>query len=288
MERSKGNIALLITAAAWGTAVFPLKIVSHDVSALVVVALRYLLAAILLGVYLMWRKQPLFYRASHGLGIGLLLFFFALTITWGAAHTAAITTSFLQEMRSIFVPLLLLVLFRQRLALRTIIGMAITLLGVYVLVGIPHSAGAIAITAATFLAAIQIIAIERAGKSEYPYVLCFQQLMVVGVLAAIAAFVTNQNLAVPLHSVRMLVYLGLVPTLLAYFLQTYGQRLVRSDRASLLLNCAPVFTFLVSIFLQPSLFTGQIAAGLALVMLAVVLGELRHLPHLRLAHIART
>ena len=288
MERVKGNIARIVTAAAWGTAIFPLQLVSHNVSPLVIVAIRYLLAATLLGGYLAWRRQPLLHGISRGVALGALLFLFAVTITWGASHTPALTASFLQETRGVLVPLLLLLFYGTRLSRRTLLGMAITLLGVYVLVGIPHATGQYVIVGATLLSALQIIVIDRAGHGEYPYVFCFQQLLVTGLLATIAALVTRQSLALTPTAVGVLLYLSIVPTLLGYFLQSYGQRLIRADRASLLLNLAPVFTLLLSLYIQPLLFNGQIAAGLALVMLAVILGELRHLPHLKTAHVART
>lgn len=68
--------------------------------------------------------------------------------------------------------------------------------------------------------------------------------------------------------------LGLLPTVLAYLLYTYGLARVESSRASIMTTIEPVIAVLMGVFLFGDLLTFWQSAGILLVLLAVVIVNL--------------
>jgi len=107
-----------------------------------------------------------------------------------------------------------------------------------------------------------------------PWKLALQQFTVVGVAILLVAVVLQRSLAVPDRATLLtIVYLALIPTLLAYGLQLFCQRIASSGRTALILALEAPLAAAFAWSLGAESFRWAGAAGGSMMLVAVVVAD---------------
>jgi drug/metabolite transporter (DMT)-like permease len=275
-ERLRGDLALLACAIGWGTT-FPLtRLALEDASPLVLVAARFLLAALLL---LRWGFYPdprgLVRALPVGLWLGLLLTGGYALQTYGLTLISASRSAFLTAFYVLFTPLFDWIVNRRRPPWPPLAGAPIALGGVALMTGggwrgVPGLGDLVTLACAAMFAA-QIVALGSALRRHRARQLLFLQIAVCGLLSLTAAPWLEAPRLVPTgRLIGAILFLGIVATVLLLGLQAYGQRHTTPTRAAILFSSEPVWAALFAALLGEQLATHEIAgAGLVLVGLVV-------------------
>jgi|GEM_PF-7075577 len=221
-------------------------------------------------------KKPLPWNKGIILGllIGIVLLFqnFAL-LTLGAGRGA-----FLAYTYSIFIPPLQLLITKKPLHIGSIIGLAITLSGVFIMVS-PQtqnmSVGDLFILLSSFLFSFYMILIDKFGKTEpfWPYMSI--QFMTVAVISVILSLLFEN---IPPHlnsgSIYSLLYLIVFGTLIASSIQVYFQYRTTPTRAAIILSLEGVFAALLAYMLGKQHMTSHEIWGACIIIAGVLMCEL--------------
>src|SRR5262249_2858117 len=165
--------------------------VDELLSSLTLIALRMPVALVLLGL---WQPavllRPTRFEHAGGLLLGGVFFAGFVLQTWGLAYTTPALSAFFTSLCSAWVPLLALFALGQRVAMLTLLGLAVGLAGCAVLVdGWNLGPGEWLTLVASLLFAAQVLVLDRLGQRFKPSHLSAGFLAAAGLLAALAAVV---------------------------------------------------------------------------------------------------
>lgn len=231
--------ALFLTATAWGSTFFLTKQSLAWVDPLVLVGYRFSAAALLLLLGLAARRRGVLENARRGLILGIVLCVVLVAQTIGLGYTRASNSGFITGTSVVFVPLIALVVSRSVPRPPTMIAVAACILGLLLLTsGVRGFNRGDALTLlCAFAAGVHILlvdSIRRRGTD--PYILGVQQFAVVGTLSLFMGAILQRPFVVERRETALVIlYLALVPTLLAYVIQLVAQRHTSPTRTALIL-----------------------------------------------------
>ncbi len=278
------DAGLVYCAAVWGSTFYIVKDALSGVDPVAMVAHRFLLAALLLAPWALSRRA----RARHlgeSLILAVLLFALYATQTVGLGYTSAANSGFITGLFVIFVPLFLLVFLRQPPTPVQWGASALALAGLWLLTGGVRSANfgdlITLVSAATYAA--HLLATDRYVRADAdPVVLAFHQFWMCGLMAALWCLAAGRPLAVATEgAARTIMFLAVAPTLSAFFIQMYAQKTVPPVKVSLIFSLEPVFAALFAWTLGGERFVPAAGLGGALIVAAMMSGELSKLSLLK-------
>jgi drug/metabolite transporter (DMT)-like permease len=276
-------LGLLVTSIIWGSGFVVMKHSVEDVGPLYLLAWRFTVAAACLLVFFFPELRRL--RKSDlrpGIILGAWLFVSYLTQTYGIKYTTASNNAFITAFYVILVPFIHPVLNRGRgvqarlrgrhlaAAFTAIIGIGLLSLDSTFTVRLGDGL--------TFLCsicyAVHMVLLGRDAPDHRPIVLTMLQMIVCAALSWIAAPIFEglppwESLT-PSFAAGIL-YLGIFSTMVCFLLQTWGQRYLPPQAASILLSMECVFGAAFSIALLGDPFTVRIFAGFVLMFGAVMI-----------------
>ncbi|MEM8603592.1 MAG: DMT family transporter [Cyanobacteria bacterium P01_H01_bin.121] len=267
-------ILLLLTPVVWGTSFPLLKGVVADLSPGVILAVRFMVAAIAVAPWLR-HAQPKLVRA--GLLLGSLYFTeCALTLT-GLQTIPASRSAFIVSLNAVFVPLFSLVLGRQ-LSQQILWAAGVAVLGIGLM---SWDGGGLQVgDVLTFMGAIgiaiYILLLERIASQHPTLPLVAVQLMVMASFSTLWALpdVFAQTQAIATHFGTLL-YVGLVITAGPIWTQALAQRWVPSYKAALIYTLEPVFAALFASLILGEVLGPQGMVGSFLVVTAMLWSQRR-------------
>jgi drug/metabolite transporter (DMT)-like permease len=268
-------LALLLVSALWGTTFVAVKTGLRDASPLLFVGVRFTIAAIASLPLLRVRGPALRAAARAGLPLGVVLALGYSSQTLGLEVTSPSRSAFITGLNVALVPLWAVVLLRKRARPLSILGLLITLPGLWLFTspeGGSWNVGDSWTVACAACFALHVILINKYGAALDRGGLLVSQLVVTAVLCLIAAPVLEEVRFVP--SGRLAMALGLTAVLATVgttWLQLRFQTRVDPTRAALIYVTEPLFaTGFAWIFigetLPPAAWTGGvlILAGMTL------------------------
>lgn len=291
MRRVLGEGALLYAAAIWGSTFFIVKGALDHVDPVVLCGYRFILAGLLLGAWLLWRRVNLLSRLRHGLILGGILGVLYIAQTIGLGITTASNSGFITGLFIIFVPLVNWLWYRKLPLKRHLTAVGLALIGLWLLTGGVrgiNTGDVITLIAAVTYALHVVYAGHCMEEDIDPWVLNFQQIMLIGLLSFVLAALQGGTLAA-VHGEPVLTtlarrfavtdpsawwtlaFLAVFPTITAYVAQLYGQQVVNATRAALIFTMEPVFAALFAWTLggEKFLILGAIGGGLMVVAMVV-------------------
>ena len=275
------DIGLLYAAAIWGSTFFLVKDSLTDIDPITLVGYRFLLPAVLLGIYLWWRGIPLFKNWQAGLGLGTVLCALYIPQTVGLGITSAANSALITGLFVVFVPFFALLFFRRRSRWGQWLAVVISLLGLWFLTGgltAVNKGDLITIVSAMSYAAHILLADHLLQKDLDPLVLNFQQDLVVGIISLALAATLQRSFAVAsMRSIWVVVFLAIFPTLSAFIIQMLAQRHTTAVKVSLIFALEPVFGAVFAWTLGGEEFIVQRAFGGLLIFAAIVISNLTQL-----------
>jgi len=180
----------------------------------------------------------------------------------------------------VLVPLIELAVFRKRPALPATAGVLLAFVGITVL-SAPWSnashttrAGDALTLGCALVFAAHVVALGRVAPKHPVSSMLLLQLATTGVLAALAGpMVEVQHFSGTPRLWLAVLYLALFPTLLAFGVQTWAQRILPPVRVALILSLEPVFAAIwAALFIGERLTVSELTGG-AIIVLGVVVGE---------------
>jgi len=278
------DLGLVYCAAVWGATFYMVKDALAGVDPVAMVCHRFLLSALLLAPWALVRPS----RGRHlkeSLILSVLLFLLYTTQTIGLNYTSASNSGFITGLFVIFVPIFLLFFFRKSPTVVQWISSALALLGLWMLTGGISSVnfGDVITLVAAATYAGHLLATDKYVRADADsVVLAFHQFWMTGAMALVFCFATGRSLAVTGdQAAGTIAFLAVVPTLSAFFIQMWAQKVTLPIKVSLIFSLEPVFGALFAWTLGGEAFVPARAAGGGLIVAAMMAGELSKLDLLK-------
>lgn len=269
--------ALILVTAVWGITFVQVKDAVELYPLLAFLAIRYVIATAALAPIAVRRlggfgREGLVAGAVLGgliaLGIGLQ--------TAGLERTTVTSTGFITGLYVLFTPLLGLALFRTPIPRSLWAGVALALLGLALLSGVPQGSGRgdLLVLISAFVQAFHIVMVERYANRFDVFALTFMQ-----VAAAAVAFgavsLAFEELTVPRGWTvwSALIVTGLFAVAFAYVVQVWAQRRVSATRIAIVFSLETVFAGLFGYLLAGDRLGALGFAGCAAIFAGIVVAE---------------
>ena len=269
--------ALILVTAVWGITFVQVKDAVELYPLLAFLAIRYVIASAALAPIALRRlggfgREGLVAGAILGsliaLGIGLQ--------TAGLERTTVTSTGFITGLYVLFTPLLGLALFRTPIPRSLWAGVALALVGLAFLSGVPQGSGRgdLLVLISAFVQAFHIVMVERYANRFDVFALTFVQ-----VAAAAVAFgavsLAFEELTVPRGWTvwSALIVTGLFAVAFAYVVQVWAQRRVSATRIAIVFSLETVFAGLFGYLLAGDRLGALGFAGCAAIFAGIVVAE---------------
>lgn len=269
--------ALILVTAVWGVTFVQVKDAVELYPLLAFLALRYLIATAALAPVALRRlggfgREGLVAGAILGglvaLGIGLQ--------TAGLERTTVTSTGFITGLYVLFTPLLGLALFRTPIPRALWAGVALALLGLALLSGVPQGSGRgdLLVLVSAFVQAFQIVMVERYANRFDVFALTFVQVAAAAVALG-AVSLAFEELTVPRGATvwAALLVTGLFAVAFAYVVQVWAQRRVSATRIAIVFSLETVFAGLFGYLLAGDRIGALGFAGCAAIFAGIVVAE---------------
>lgn len=277
--RSKAEAALLATTLIWGGTFVAMKLALQGFSPLLMVAIRFLIAALLF-LLLFWHKIFPIHRASllKGTILGLFLFLGFVSQTFGLKFTTASKSAFITALMVVGVPLLQLIIERRPPKLGNIIGVVIVSVGLWFLTsptGTEFNVGDALTLVCACMFAMYIVYLDVVSQEMTALQLTFLQTAATAVLAWISvSFFEPIQFNISSESVLSLLYLTLFATVGTTYIQTRFQKDTTPTRAAIIFTIEPIFASLIAYAILDEQLGPWGVFGGALIVTGVLLSEL--------------
>ena len=269
--------ALILVTAVWGVTFVQVKDAVELYPLLAFLAIRYVIATAALAPIAVRRlggfgRDGLVAGTVLGgliaLGIGLQ--------TAGLERTTVTSTGFITGLYVLFTPLLGLALFRTPIPRSLWAGVALALVGLALLSGVPQGSGRgdLLVLVSAFVQAFHIVMVERYANRFDVFALTFVQ-----VAAAAVAFgavsLAFEELMVPRGWTvwAALIVTGLFAVAFAYVVQVWAQRRVSATRIAIVFSLETVFAGLFGYLLAGDRLGALGFAGCAAIFAGIVVAE---------------
>ena len=273
------KLALLLTAALWGSTFTIGKLASQVFSPSFIIAVRFLVAAVAL-LLVAYTKRTLLDRKYwiDGFWMGLTMFLsYVLQVGGLALDTSPGKSAFLCTTYSVIVPFLYWFTAKQRPKTHHILCVFLCLSGVGILSlsgGWEMSRGDILTVLSGVPCAVNIVITSIVSRDRDVLILTTIELWVVTILAWILVFFGNRfPTEYPMDAVAGIVYLGLIATALCLYMQSFGLKYAEPAIGGMLLSLESVFGVVFSVILYQEQITLRMIVGFAVIFLAIVLSQ---------------
>ena len=288
-------LILLVVTMVWGGGFIATEYaIGSGLDTAWILALRFLLAAFVLGV-LFRRKVRASSRSdiTHGVIAGASLFGGFYAQTAGQAMTTVSSAAFITATSVVMIPFILWVMARRRPAGREVLLCLASMGGVLLLTvdfakGLSFSAGDLLVLLCALLFALHTAFVGHYCKNDDATSVTFWQLLTAGAGALLVLLlrrppVTTAQIA---SGAWPVIYLGLFSTCLCYALQTRAQQHVPASQAGVVMSMEGVFGTLFSLALGFEALRVSMVLGGALITISVILTEAggKRVPHTNPKH----
>jgi len=275
--RTKAEFSLALITAIWGFTFVIVKGALADASPLPFLAVRFMLAGLLLLVIL-GRGRVGRGTILPGSIMGVFLFGGYLFQTWGLVYTTPSKSAFLTGFSVILVPLIMMLL-GQKLGSATLLGAVLGLSGIYLLVAPSGMSGVnlgdiFTLVGATSFA-VHIVLVGRYTKRFSFLHLVPVQILAVGLLASVAMVIfPAQKWHFSARLAVAILVTAVLATGVAFSVQNWAQQYTPPAHTALIFALEPVFAAISSWLVVGEHFRGRTLAGAGLILAGMVVSEI--------------
>jgi drug/metabolite transporter (DMT)-like permease len=248
MKKFRAALLLLVTTFFWGVTFTIVKEAINLVDVFVFLSQRFLLAAVIMLPFALWRRDRLNVRLLiHGGVLGCLLFASYAFQTVALKYTSASNTGFLTGLSVVLVPLFGALFFRQPIGRNIWWGVGLAVAGLFLLCSngrLSFNNGDLLATICGACVALHLLFTSRFARhaSSDVYLLTTLQLVTVGALSLATAGATGQRVFVWYPELLWtLAICVLIATIFAFLVQTSMQREISPSHTALIFCTEPVF-----------------------------------------------
>jgi drug/metabolite transporter (DMT)-like permease len=267
-------LALLAMTAAWGSTFFLIKDIVTRVPVADLLALRFAIASVALGLVAARRLHLSRTVVTYGALLGILYGSAQILQTAGLSHTAASVSGFVTGLYVVATPLLTALILRRRIPRPTWLAAVLATIGLGVLAlhGFAIGFGELLTVISAVIYAGHIVALGRFSTAETTLSLSLVQLIMITVVCGVAAFWPTAGspagiqLPGSVHDWIVVVYLALIASALTMVLQTWAQAHIEPSRAAVIMAMEPVWAAAFAVALGGETITlRMVIGGLAIV-----------------------
>jgi len=247
----RADVYLLGITVIWGSTFSVTKHALVDISPLMLQALRFALAALVVGIYT-WKDVAATSRTSVRAGIVLGIFLglgFAFQ-TLGLQSTSASKAGFLTGTLVIFTPILQLLIERRLPTIGNIIGVILVAIGLFIFTspaGESFNGGDFLVLLCAIVFAFYIVLLDVFTKKKFNREIVFYQFVVTSLIALLLLpFVNDQNSIYSTSVLLSIVYLALFASVIAIFVQSKYQRETTPTKAAVIFTMEPVLAAVIA------------------------------------------
>lgn len=274
------TIALLLTAAIWGSAFVFQKFAVDELSTSFIIASRFTIA----GVLTIIATLKKIHRIDKGYLVGGLVAGTTMAIGNGL-QTVAMTygtppgkSAFLTAAYCVIVPFMCWIFMKENPKKNHIISAMICLLGIGLIsldgnLKITFGDGITLLCSVAFAA--NIISIGYYCRGRDPMLLTMIQICVAAIWGWLSVLLTGgMPQSISIAAIGNVLYLAVFSTALCLSLQSIGLKYINATVGTILLSLEAVFGVIFSVLLYGEEITLKIALGFAVVFVAVILSQL--------------
>jgi drug/metabolite transporter (DMT)-like permease len=275
----QADLALLLVAAIWGSAFVAQRTAAAQIGPFAFNAARFALGGLILAPFVVrrWIKRPARFDWRGGALLGLLLFGGATLQQVGLGETTAGKAGFITGLYIVIVPLLLALVWRERVRWSNRLGAGMAAAGLFLLSvqsEFQLAPGDGWILAGAFVWALHVVAIGRLAPGRDPAQLAMTQYAVCAALSAgMAAFTERGLLANTLAAWPEIAYTGLMSIGLGYTLQVAAQRHTPPSHTAILLSLEAVFAAIFGWILLNETLNARQIIGCGLMLAGIGLAQ---------------
>jgi len=278
-RRFLGEFALLMVAASWGFGFVAIKYVLGWMGPVTFLWTRFALSFVILAAIFparILRAGRATVKAGAVIGFFLAIAYMPQTIAMEIASVS--TVAFLTGLYVVFVPLFQAVLLRTRPGALSVCGALISVLGLGVLSltpgGLRFGLGEALATLCAMGFAMHIITVGKFAPSQDPIAISAIQIGAAAVVTA-AVGIPMEPLPglLPLGVVACFIYLTVVNSVAATFIQNWAQQVTQPTQAALLLAMEPVFGAVASCVLLGERIGAKGIVGDALIFCGMIMSQ---------------
>jgi len=276
----QADLILLLVALLWGTTFVASKIALDYLSPLTIISIRFILAFALM--MLLFRNQIKSIQKEDikgGIVVGLMLFIAFATQLIALNYTDPGKQAFLAGTYVVFVPFIVWFIYKKKPDTKSFIGAFACFIGISLLTlnkGFSISFGdSLTLLSSVFFAG-HIISTSHYVKKSTPVKITIVQFGTVAILSTLTALIF-EGVPTGVSSVVIVsvIYLGIICTGVAYFLQTLAQNYTKSTHAAIILSLEAVFGSILSVIVMSELFTVKMIVGCIIIFLSILVIELK-------------
>ena len=253
MKHTLAELMLLISVAFWGSSFALTKPLLDSMGVFTFMASRFVVGGVILvlALLILGKFKPDKQEIKGGIITGGLLFLAFIFHTYGLKYTTVAKNAFIVGSNVIFVPIILTLIMKKTQSKIVWISTFIALIGL-ALITLDGAQGGLNIgdlitVIGTIIVAFYILRVEAYVKEGNPLNIATIQVLTVGLLSLIPAFILETPIAdlsiqalTPLM-IRNLLILSIGCTSIAYLLANYAQSIVSASRTALLYVFEPLF-----------------------------------------------
>lgn len=281
------SAGLILTAAIWGFAFVVVKDSVDTIPPVYMVAIRYTIAAVVLGFVLIPQFKKLNrYYWIHGAITGLMLALGYITQTIGCKYTTAGKNAFLTTIYVILIPLISWPLNKKRPHFVVFLSAVMALVGIGLL-ALRNEGGVFGFNVGDILTlicglfyALHIIFTAKFSQDKNPVILTWIQFIVAAVFSwAVSPLIDGSFSVALLKSSKVIfsmLYLGIFSSLIAFLLQNICLKYMESSLASLFLSLESVFGVIFSAIFLRERMTLVMIIGCVLIFAAITIADQFH------------
>jgi drug/metabolite transporter (DMT)-like permease len=282
VSRRKAESYLGIATLIWGGTFIVIKGALDDASPFFFVAVRFLIAALILTPFIFGRWSGFSTQTLRaGIVLGAVMFIGFSTQTVGLQYTSASKSAFITGLAVVFTPFLQMLIEKRMPRPGNLIGVVIVVGGLYLLTspeGASFNRGDAFTMACAVFFALYIVYLDIFSKKHPILHLVYLQVCTVSLLGFLCAisFETIQfNLTGNL--VFALAYTAVLATVVNTSLHTQYQRFTTPTRAALIFTLEPVFAAGIAFVVLHEVLGMQGVVGGAIIVLGLLVSELAEL-----------
>jgi drug/metabolite transporter (DMT)-like permease len=293
-SRYKGEGALFLVTLIWGGTFTIVKLSLADVSSMMFVGSRFLIATIILFPFAIKKIKSLSgIQFRKGIFLGFILFISFATQTIGLKYTAATKSGFITGSVVLFIPLFQVIIERRKPSGSSLAGAFLVLCGLILLsvkgtslgnllneIGSDFNVGDFLTLLCAVFYAIYVVYLDMFSREIETTSLVFLQVIITAVSAFIFSVILSWSgvesfyFHLTNNLIYNLIYTSLLATVITTYLQTKYQKSVTPTMAGIIFSFEPVFAaFIAILFINESIY-GFGIVGCVLIFCGLLVSEL--------------
>lgn len=293
MKKYYGESALLLNTVIWGGTFAIIKNAFNDVSPLLFLSLRFVIATLL---FLPFVYKRLLNADKKTILAGALLgvFYFSgfATQTLGLNITTATKSGFITGTFVIFIPILQLLIEHRKPKWFNIVSVLLVFIGLIMLaskgenlieflqqLGSDLNLGDLLTLICAVLFAFQVVYVDIFTKKfKYPPMV-FMQLLITGLGGLIFSFIFSISelepvrLNINLSVITALIYTAIFASIIATIIQLKFQKIVSPTKAGIIFSIEPIFAAVFAFFLLNEKISKFSLIGCIIIFIGIILSE---------------